>query len=144
MNTTTHYDVLGVPTNADNDTIKKAFRRIARDFHPDRAGDSASARESFNRARIAHDVLTDNEKRKAYDQSISVPKSVGDLLLRNQRGNRVITPLLPTAVAEPKNGIHLVQIIPGSGSTKWKREESAGEPGKNAGVSGDLFLVEIP
>lgn len=60
---TTHYDTLGIPPDADADTIKQAFRRVASKAHPDRGGDTARM-QAVNRA---HGILGDPEKRAAYD-----------------------------------------------------------------------------
>ncbi len=63
-----YYQVLGVPRNAAEDAIKKAYRRLAMKHHPDRNPDDASAEEQFKEAKEAYEVLTDTQKRAAYDQ----------------------------------------------------------------------------
>ena len=63
-----YYDVLGVSKNASDGDIKKAFRRLAMKFHPDRNPDSNEAEEKFKEAKEAHDILSDQQKRAAYDQ----------------------------------------------------------------------------
>ena len=63
-----YYDVLGVAKNASDADIKKAYRRAAQKFHPDRNPDNAEAEESFKEAKEAYEVLSDARKRAAYDQ----------------------------------------------------------------------------
>lgn len=64
------YDVLGVPKNASDDEIKKAYRKLAMKYHPDRnQGDAAKgAEEKFKEAKEAYEMLSDPEKKAAYDQ----------------------------------------------------------------------------
>ena len=64
------YDILGVPKNATDEDIKKAYRRLAAKHHPDRhQGDEAKkAEEKFKEAKEAYEMLSDPQKRAAYDQ----------------------------------------------------------------------------
>jgi molecular chaperone DnaJ len=64
----TLYDTLGVKKGASADEIKKAYRKLAAQHHPDRNPGDASAEEMFKEVQNAYDVLSDPEKRKAYDQ----------------------------------------------------------------------------
>ena len=63
-----YYKVLGVPKNASQDDVKKAYRKLARQYHPDRNAGDKSAEERFKQISEAHDVLGDPEKRKQYDR----------------------------------------------------------------------------
>ncbi len=63
-----YYDVLGVEKQASASEIKKAYRRVAMKFHPDRNPDDAAAEEKFKEASEAYEILSDEEKRAAYDQ----------------------------------------------------------------------------
>jgi molecular chaperone DnaJ len=63
-----YYEVLGVQKNASEDELKKAFRRLAMKYHPDRNPDDKEAEEKFKEAREAYEVLGDAQKRAAYDQ----------------------------------------------------------------------------
>lgn len=62
------YKVLGVAESASADEIKKAYRRLAKKFHPDANPNNPSASETFKQVSEAHAVLSDPEKRKKYDQ----------------------------------------------------------------------------
>ncbi|MCB9688467.1 MAG: DnaJ domain-containing protein [Alphaproteobacteria bacterium] len=62
------YTVLGVARDADADTIKKAFRKLAKQHHPDRNEGSAEAERKFKEINRAFEVLSDPERRAAYDQ----------------------------------------------------------------------------
>lgn len=64
------YQVLGIDSDASADDIKKAFRGIARKYHPDVAGDDAEAAEKFKAAREAYEVLSEPGRRAAYDIAI--------------------------------------------------------------------------
>ncbi len=63
-----YYSTLGVSREATPEEIKKAFRRLARQHHPDTAKDKKAAEEKFKEINEAHEVLSDPEKRRKYDQ----------------------------------------------------------------------------
>jgi molecular chaperone DnaJ len=63
-----HYAVLGVDKKASQDEIKKAYRKLARRYHPDRNPDDKAAEERFKEISAAYDVLGDPDKRKEYDR----------------------------------------------------------------------------
>ena len=70
-----HYKVLGVERKASADDIKKAYRKLARQYHPDKNPGNAKAEERFKQISQAHDILGDPEKRKEYDRALSNPFS---------------------------------------------------------------------
>ena len=63
-----YYKILGVGKNASDEEIKKAYRKLARQYHPDRNAGDKKAEERFKEISQAHDVLSDADKRKAYDR----------------------------------------------------------------------------
>jgi molecular chaperone DnaJ len=62
-----YYEVLGVNRDASEEDIKKAYRKLAMKFHPDRNPDSKESEEKFKEAKEAYEVLSEAEKRRAYD-----------------------------------------------------------------------------
>ena len=63
-----YYDILGVERSASKDDVKKAYRRLAMKYHPDRNTDDADAGRKFKEAKEAYEVLSNHDKRAAYDQ----------------------------------------------------------------------------
>jgi curved DNA-binding protein len=63
-----YYEILGVPRSASEGEIKKAFRKLAREYHPDVARDKKKAEEKFKEVNEAYEVLGDPAKRKKYDE----------------------------------------------------------------------------
>ncbi|HNL21960.1 MAG TPA: DnaJ domain-containing protein, partial [Rhodocyclaceae bacterium] len=63
-----YYEVLGVSKSASDDEIKKAFKKLAMKHHPDRNQGDKAAEEKFKEAKEAYDILSDGNKRAAYDQ----------------------------------------------------------------------------
>src|SRR3954452_18997576 len=62
-----HYKTLGVPKNASQADIKKAYRKLARQYHPDRNPGDEQAESPFKEISVAYETLSDPEKRKQYD-----------------------------------------------------------------------------
>ncbi|MPZ43536.1 MAG: molecular chaperone DnaJ [Betaproteobacteria bacterium] len=74
-----YYEILGVNRDASDDDLKKAYRRLAMKFHPDRNPDNPKSEEHFKEAKEAYEILSDGHKRSAYDQygHAGVDSSVG-------------------------------------------------------------------
>ena len=62
-----YYEVLGVNRNATNDELKKAYRKLALKYHPDKNQGDKTAEQRFKEAANAYDVLSDPKKREMYD-----------------------------------------------------------------------------
>ena len=78
----THYDVLGIPENASEEAIQKAYRKKALEHHPDKKGNP----ETFQGISEAYEVLHDPKKRKDYDQSNKPPVRVSNKVARVRKG----------------------------------------------------------
>ena len=63
-----YYEVLGVPKDADEDALKKAYRKLAKKYHPDANPGDKAAEAKFKEASEAYSVLSDPQKRQQYDQ----------------------------------------------------------------------------
>ncbi|MGB4024787.1 MAG: DnaJ domain-containing protein, partial [Acutalibacteraceae bacterium] len=63
-----YYEVLGVSRDASTDEIKKAYRKLAKKYHPDVNPDNKEAEAKFKEATEAYEVLSDSEKRAQYDR----------------------------------------------------------------------------
>ena len=66
------YAVLGVAKSASTEEIKKAYRKLARELHPDRNPDNRASEERFKAVSEAYDVLSDDRRRKEYDEMRSL------------------------------------------------------------------------
>ena len=62
-----YYDVLGVGRSATKDELKKAYRKLAMKYHPDRNPDDSKAAEKFKELSEAYEILSDDQKRQTYD-----------------------------------------------------------------------------
>ncbi|PCI64049.1 MAG: molecular chaperone DnaJ [Gammaproteobacteria bacterium] len=84
-----YYEILNVSKSADEKELKKAYRRLAMKFHPDRNPDSKDAEEKFKEAKQAYEILNDPQKRQAYDQygHAGIDPSQGGFGGGGQQGN---------------------------------------------------------
>lgn len=67
----THYDIFGVSPDANQEEIKAAYRRLALKYHPDRNQDKESSDEKMKEINFIYSILSNPEKRKWYDSTIS-------------------------------------------------------------------------
>lgn len=88
MNSENYYEILGVEKNASQDEIKKAYRTLAKENHPDKGGDP----ESFKKISVAYDILGDENKRREYDNPPNHFSGFNDIfnqMFNQQRQQRV-------------------------------------------------------
>ena len=71
------YEILGVARDADADTLRKTYRKLAKKFHPDANPDDKQAEERFKEVSRAYDTLSDPEKRRAYDEFGDIAMQAG-------------------------------------------------------------------
>ena len=63
-----YYEILGVDKSASKEDLRKAYRKLAMQYHPDRNPDNKEAEEKFKEAAEAYEILSDEEKRSNYDR----------------------------------------------------------------------------
>merc|ERR1719436_789489 len=83
------YKILGVSRRADTNTIKKAYRKLAKEMHPDKNPDDPTASEKFQDLGIAYETLKDKDTRKVYDQGGEAAAAPLMTSLVSAVGNRV-------------------------------------------------------
>lgn len=85
-----YYKILGIQTGANEDEIKKAYRKMALKYHPDKNKDP-NAEEKFKEIAEAYDVLSDPKKRAVYDQYGEEGKGMSTCLLRGRgEGSKLV------------------------------------------------------
>src|SRR4029453_4116185 len=77
-----YYEILGIKRDAKPDEIKKAYRRLARKYHPDVNPGDKAAEERFKKMSEAHDVLSDPKKRSVYDRFGQYSENLADAAAR--------------------------------------------------------------
>src|SRR5947209_3689 len=160
-----YYKTLGVGKNATDEEIKKAYRKLARQYHPDRNPGDGAAEERFKDVQSAYDLLSDPEKRKQYDTfgANGMPGGfgganfnfgrnfdIGDLFGglfggRRCRGNGTVMekpcPKCHGTGRERRTKRYTVRVPAGVKDGTRIRLKDKGEPGMNGGPSGDLNVV---
>src|SRR6185295_18255482 len=82
-----YYEVLGIKRDAKPEEIKKAYRRLARKYHPDVNPGDKAAEERFKAMSEAHDVLSDPKKRQVYDRFGQYSENLADAAARGAGGS---------------------------------------------------------
>lgn len=106
------YEVLGVHKGVTPEDLKKAYWTLAKEYHPDRNGGNEAAEEQFKELSEAYAILSDDEKRKQYDETGEIPKaqkSVEDIARENimQSFLKMIT----TIPSEQLLSIDMIQVL---------------------------------
>ena len=117
----TLYQVLGLRPGARNDEIKAAFRKLAKEYHPDLRPADKRAEARFKRINEAHAILSDAEARTRYDASLSRRRLLGRQRLRNTAGTMAASfaltvTLIVAAVAWRQHGNSLSLFLDGQGT----------------------------
>ena len=95
-----YYKILGVDKSASQDDIKKAFRKLARKYHPDLNPNDPSAKDKFQEINEANEVLSDPEKRKKYDEYGEHWKHADEFEARKKRGSKPVALEVPEVLAD--------------------------------------------
>src|SRR5439155_1660312 len=145
----TLYDMLGVKKGASADEIKKAYRKLASQYHPDKNPGDTSAEERFKEVQNAYDVLSDPDERKQYDtfgaDGRRPGRGPGSEPCPRCRGNG-------TVVEKPcrnckgtgrdvRTKTYTVKVPAGVKDGTRIRLKGKGEVGASGGPAGDLFVV---
>lgn len=133
-----YYEVLGVSKNASKDEIKKAYRKIAMENHPDRNPDNKEAEERFKEAAEAYEVLHDDEKRAKYDKFGHQGLRGGQDFHGFDNINDIFSHF-----SDIFGGSIFDDFFGGSSTRSRSRRRSGGTPGSDLRVTLKLTLEEI-
>jgi len=137
MNFKDYYKILGVEKTANQEEIKKAYRKLAKQFHPDKNPDKKGAEDKFKEVNEAYDVLGDPEKKKKYDL-MSGTNNFGQNY-QNYQKNTYSNPnqkTTYTSTDEPEDGSYFYQKYYGSSSRSNQKKNTDSEPD---GTFSDFF-----
>ena len=136
----TYYNVLGVAHNATPQDIKKAYRRLAAEFHPDRHPDDPGFEARFKEVSEAYEVLRDVRKRRRYDRQFEPIESVLGFFQLNTEAQSVLDLLREHAPVESQRGADVLMVVEVSSSILERGGMvSLTIPGKK-----ESFLLRVP
>src|SRR5947207_2225656 len=143
------YQILGIKRDAKPEEIKKAYRRLARKYHPDVNPGDKSAEERFKRITEAHEVLSDPKKRQAYDRFGQYSDTPADAAARgagDTGGNPVVCPRCNGSGEVQRAGgrLRFAQECPDCGGAGNRRPPCALCNGKGVVPKTEQVKVRIP
>ena len=137
-----YYEVLGVGKNANQDEIKKAYRKLAMQYHPDRNPGNKEAEESFKEAAEAYEVLSNDEKRAKYDRFGHSGLRGGQDFHSYTNVNDIFSHF-SDIFSGAFGGSSIFDDFFGGNSQQRGRQRSSGEPGSDLKLTLKLTLEEI-
>jgi len=139
-----YYEVLGVNKNADADELKKAYRKLAMKYHPDRNPDDKEAETNFKESAEAYEVLSDSQKRAKYDRFGHQGMRGGQDFHGFSNANDIFSHFSDIfGGGSFSGGSSIFDDIFGGGGGQGRRQRSTGTPGQDLKVTLKLTLEEI-
>jgi len=140
-----YYEVLGVQKNASDEEIKKAYRKLAMQHHPDRNPDDKVAEEKFKEAAESYEVLSDGEKRARYDRFGHSGMKGGQDFHGFNNANDIFSHFSDIFGSSFGGGGGSIfdEFFGGSGGRQGGRRGSTGTPGSDLKVNLKLTMEEI-
>ena len=137
------YELLGVAKDATPQEMKKAYRRLAMKYHPDRNPDDKAAEEKFKDISEAYEILTDDQKRAAYDQlgHAAFEQSAGGGGAGGTGGALVI--ITTTPEADLDGTLTVAGGTGGTGGSSWQADGPGGPPQDNTGTVGLKVYIQV-
>ncbi len=138
-----YYEVLGIDKNASADEMKKAYRKLAMQYHPDRNPDDKTAEEKFKEAAEAYEVLSDDEKRSKYDRFGHDAMRGGQDFHGFSNAQDIFSHFSDIFGGGFGGGSSIFDDFFGGGSSQRGGQRSTGTPGQDLKVTLKLTLEEI-
>ncbi|MEW6196777.1 MAG: molecular chaperone DnaJ [Bacteroidota bacterium] len=137
-----YYEILGVGKSATQDEIKKAYRKLAMQYHPDRNPGNKEAEENFKEAAEAYEVLSNDDKRAKYDRYGHSGLRGGQDFHSYQNVNDIFSHF-SDIFGSAFGGSSIFDDFFGGGASQRSRQRSTGTPGSDLKVTLKLTLEEI-
>jgi molecular chaperone DnaJ len=138
-----YYEVLGVSKSASDDELKKAYRKLAMKYHPDKNPDDKQAEDSFKEAAEAYEVLSNSEKRAKYDRFGHSGLRGGQDFHSYQNANDIFSHFSDIFGGGFGGGSSIFDDLFAGGSSGRGRQRHSGTPGSDLKVTLKLKLEEI-